>query len=168
MVTQTANPLHSVKSAEWYTPEEYVEAARATLGGIDLDPASCEYANRTVNATQYFTKDDHTFDEPWCGRVFLNPPKGLVGDFWEKLVSEWLAKNTTAAVWVGYSLEQLQVLQKFEWSPLDFPICFTKKRIRFVSPEGNKQSPTHSNYIAYLGPDPRKFRVAFEGFGRVL
>src|SRR5262249_14971473 len=44
--------------SEWYTPPEYVEAARDVLGGIDLDPASNHLAQATVRATRYFTKQD--------------------------------------------------------------------------------------------------------------
>jgi hypothetical protein len=35
---------------EWYTPARLVEAARAVLGTIDLDPTSCEVAQRLVKA----------------------------------------------------------------------------------------------------------------------
>jgi ParB family chromosome partitioning protein len=43
---------------EWYTPPEYIEAARAVRGEIDLDPASSDIAQKTVKALHYFTLDD--------------------------------------------------------------------------------------------------------------
>src|SRR5262249_26019703 len=78
---------------EWYTPASYIESARRVLGGFDLDPASCEEANRIIQAAQIFTecprpckgKDWCTHDgmaQRWKGRVWLNPPYGrLAGDF---------------------------------------------------------------------------------------
>lgn len=41
---------------EYYTPAFIVEAAREVLGGrIELDPASCDFANQTVKARRIFT-----------------------------------------------------------------------------------------------------------------
>ena len=60
---------------EYYTPVEIVEATRKALGGkIDLDPASCELAQKTVKAEKYYTIDDDGLSKEWSGYVFLNPP----------------------------------------------------------------------------------------------
>lgn len=59
---------------EWFTPAEYVEAARLVLGEIDLDPATHETAQKWIKATQYFTRADDGLKREWRGRVWLNPP----------------------------------------------------------------------------------------------
>src|SRR2546430_17584816 len=66
------------KSNEWYTPSKYIETAREVLGSIDLDPASCELANRTVKADKYYTKEDDGLSKEWHGNVWLNPPYGKI------------------------------------------------------------------------------------------
>lgn len=68
---------HSSESNEHYTPPMLVEPARATLGVIHLDPASCEEANRLVRAERYYAYADDGYLQPWRGRVFLNPPGGM-------------------------------------------------------------------------------------------
>lgn len=74
--TDWREAVHSSETAEHYTPAAIVEAARLTLGGIDLDPASSEAAQRTVRAAQFHTAKSNGFTRPWAGRVFLNPPGG--------------------------------------------------------------------------------------------
>ena len=44
-------------NCEWYTPPYIIEKAKLVLGTIDLDPASCEYANRTVGASKIYTAE---------------------------------------------------------------------------------------------------------------
>src|SRR5262249_14864109 len=56
---------------EWYTPKKYIEAVRDVLGGIDLDPASCERANEVVKAAKFYTATQNGLNEPWQGRVWL-------------------------------------------------------------------------------------------------
>lgn len=42
-------------NTEYYTPKEIVEAARETMHGIQLDPASSVEANRIIKANRIFT-----------------------------------------------------------------------------------------------------------------
>ncbi len=193
---------HSCDSPEWYTPAPFVDAAREVMGGIDLDPASHAEANETVQATHYFTEADNGLMQPtWIGRVFLNPPGGLVDEFWAKLMLMLHYRWTTQVIWIGYSLEQLQTLQNHRMTPLDWPTCFTAKRIAFVENEAKKaariakllaqgeapnakpahqkiaasiragkeppNSPSHSNYVTYIGPNVQAFRSVFSKFGVV-
>ena len=125
---------HSMDSPEWYTPFPFIRAARAVMGGIDLDPASCEEANQCVGATRYYSEQDNGLTQPWHGRVFLNPPGGLVPQFWRKAIDEIVAERVEQLIVIGYSLEQLQTLQGAgrAVSPSDFPLCIPRKRIAFV------------------------------------
>lgn len=76
-VPQTARvALHSAASVEHYTPPEYVEAARETLGRIMLDPATSKRAQEIVKAETYFTQAENGFSRSWYGTTFLNPPGG--------------------------------------------------------------------------------------------
>jgi ParB family chromosome partitioning protein len=161
--------LHSAASVEWDTPPEVVEAARALMGGIDLDPASCAVANEVVKAETFYTSDDDGLSKPWFGRVFLNPPggRGVVKSFWSKLVAHWMNREIEQAVWVGFSLEQLQMLQGCEMSPLDFQICVPRKRLKFRSPGAESKSPTHGNFICWLPPNAAAtpMWIRFKGIG---
>lgn len=177
---------HSMDSPEWYTPSPFVEAAREVMGGIDLDPASREEANRIVKANAFLTAEEDGLKHDWFGRIFLNPPGGLVGDFWLHLLRQSTLGNTKQAIWIGYSLEQLQTLQCVgaPWTPLSFPMCVPNRRIAFIENEAKKaariakllalgktpnekSSPSHANYITYLGDRKERFRDCFSRFGEV-
>jgi hypothetical protein len=83
---------------EWYTPAAYVDAARAVLGDIDVDSATCAFAQSRIKAAQFYTKQDDGLAQRWHGRVWLNPPYSLVAEFVSKLVSEIQAGRITAAI----------------------------------------------------------------------
>jgi ParB family chromosome partitioning protein len=151
---------------EWYTPPEYIDAAREVMGGIDLDPATSDMANETVQAPEIFTAEDDGLAQPWHGRVWLNPPYGKgSGLFTRKLVEEHDAGNVTAAVLLlnayGFDAEWFKPL----WT---FPICFTDHRIEFYSPDRDSGGPANGNIFVYLGPDPARFAEVFRAFGSVV
>lgn len=81
-----ANVRHSSENSEFMTPQWLTDFARHVMGGIDLDPASSERANRTVRAERIYTKEDNGLFQNWWNldgspsRVFENPPGGLVDE----------------------------------------------------------------------------------------
>ncbi len=168
---------HSAKSVEHYTPAEYIEAARAVMGGIDLDPASCAEANETVKAERFFTKHEDGLVQEWHGRVFLNPPGGKILNkseaalWWRKLAWEFdSGRRVSQFVFVGFTLEILRTTQDAsKYGPITplsvrFVRCFPRERICF----GGKNSPTHANVIVYGGPNRTGFVERFSKFGECL
>ncbi len=152
---------------EWYTPREVVEAARRALGGIDLDPASCDVAQETVRAARYFTKADDGLSRPWEGRVFLNPPfsvKAGKAEFVAKLVEHYVAGDVEAAVLVT------SVDFGGAWAaPLREHVaatCSGTGRTKFHHPE-KSNDPALPSAFHYFGPDLMRFAEAFAGLGQV-
>ena len=194
MATKTA-ARHSCDSPEWFTPRPYIEAAREVMGGIDLDPASHLEANRIVRARRFYDARANGLRRPWAGRVLVNPPGGLVAEFWHRLIDAWEAREISAGIWIGYSLEQLQTLQGYEVrSPIDFAICIPDRRIAFVESTAKRAArlaaleeenrgrrreglelrkwkeaaaPSHANYVTYIGRAPARFARVFSQFGQV-
>jgi hypothetical protein len=152
------NAKHSSASALWYTPADVIERARTVLGSIELDPASDERANETVRA-ECFIGADGEFWQTWPHhrRVWLNPPGGKAVDnrsqaavFWRALTDYREAGLLRHALFLAFSIEALQTTQSFARPIMSFPFCVPDKRIRFVSPFGEKSSPTHANAIVYV------------------
>jgi len=167
------NIQHSSRSDQWFTPQDIVERARAVLGGIDLDPASCALANRTVRAADYITVEQDGLTLPWHGRVFLNPPGGKTGNksntalWWSKLLTEYADCRVQAAVFLAFSLEAMQTTQGCRLSIVDFPFCVPRRRISFVSPDGKTNSPSHGNVIVGVGVSRVLFRDHFVSLGAI-
>lgn len=179
---------HSHDSAEWYTPSLYIESARRVMGRIDLDPASHPEANTRVRARRIYTEEDNGLIKRWRGCVFLNPTTGLVGEFWLKLMAEYHAGRVSQAIWIGYSLEQIQTLQNLErrdFLPIEYPTCFLRARIPFIENAAKRRArfrklraegkvpnprsqPSHGNYITYIGRRPATFARVFSQFGKVI
>ena len=84
---------------EFYTPPHIIEIARACMGGIDLDPASCALANETVCATTFYSLKQDGLKQPWFGKIWLNPPYAKFGPaFVIKAVEEIKAGRVQQAI----------------------------------------------------------------------
>lgn len=154
---------------EWYTPAEYIGAVRDVLGTIDLDPASSEIANKVVGADRFFTAEDDGLAKEWTAKtLWMNPPyaQPLIAQFVEKLVSEiaaWrvleaiaLTHNYTDTAWFHRAEENCQA------------ICFTRGRIGFLSPDGERASATQGQAFFYFGDNVEKFANRFRSIGFVV
>ena len=153
---------------EWYTPAEYVEAAREVLGTFDLDPASSDAAQRTVRAARYFTKADDGLAHPWPGRVWLNPPYSQpdIGRFVVKLVEEYHAGRMTAAILLTHNYTDNAWFHHAARAAV--LVCFTRGRIAFVHASGASASPTQGQAFFYYGTDPGAFRRRFADVGLLM
>lgn len=152
---------------EWYTPPAIVDAARKVMGGIDLDPATCEQANAVVQAAQIFTEDDNGLDQEWLGRVFLNPPFAhpTVKHFAEKLLESFGGGDVEQAVWLSNACVDVGWWHDLAGIGI---VCFHRGRIKFYGPDGTLQPPTLGQSIIYLGENQSEFREVFLEFGVVL
>lgn len=149
---------------EWYTPPEYIEAARAVMGSIDLDPATSDIANQTVQASHYYTVEMNGLEKPWFGNVWMNPPysSDKIGAFIDKLVIERpnydsaivLVNNATETAWFTKMIG------------IASAVCFPHGRIKFIDTQGKSSgAPLQGQAVLYIGNSVDRFCDEFAEFG---
>lgn len=151
---------------EWYTPTAYLEAARAVLGEIDLDPASSDVAQRLVRAKRFYTAENDGLTKTWKGRVWMNPPynAGLVDDFISKICEHKESGSVTEAIVLVNNATDTKWFQKA--AALAKAICFPAGRIKFLDSEGNpKGAPLQGQAVLYMGGNVSVFVAQFSAFG---
>lgn len=171
MVSHAFKTLTSSKSQEWYTPSNIIEDVRTVLGGIDIDPASCDYAQQTVRATTYYTKESDGFNRLWFGRLWLNPPYGnknkKTGNYgasawFEKAYEEYLFKHVTSGCILGRGdSEGITTLAE------NF-IFLDNIRVAFFNHEVEESVPVPGTRIFYMGDRPSDFIDVFRKYGLIL
>lgn len=160
---------HATGNNEWYTPPEYIEAARAVMGEIDLDPASSVAANEWVRANVFVSEEQDGLSWPWFGRIWLNPPyeQPTVTNFCRRVVETHESSQIEqACVLVNNGTETVYgqaLLGRCD------AVCFPSSRIRFLLPDGSlKDSPLQGQMIVYFGDRSAEFKSVFSKFGVVL
>lgn len=159
--------LNSSESVEWFTPAKYIEAVRAVLGGtIELDPASCAEANKTVKATKFYTAADDGLTQPWVAQTaFLNPPYGRrqwkgKEAFNQALWSKYFVECYTAGM-LGSAVLLVNACTSEKWFQpmMRFPVCFPDHRMRFefttTNPYAFKHRCLNPKCITTFRPSPR-------------
>lgn len=154
---------------EWYTPPQFIAAARKAMGSIDLDPASCKAANGVVCAKRFFDIKADGLKKAWWGNVWLNPPysKTLIPQFADKVIAEtgggrvpqlvMLVNNATETDWFQRLLQCAAA------------VCFPKSRIKFLNEDMEpEQSPLQGQAFLYFGDKSRQFVGEFSQFGACL
>jgi ParB family chromosome partitioning protein len=149
---------------EWYTPAEYIERACEVMNRIDLDPSSCQTANKVVKATTYYSKENNGLCEQWAGHVWMNPPyaQPAVHQFCDKLVyhvktgdvpqAMVLVNNATETKWGQLLLQNASA------------VCFPSSRVKFWHPE-KISAPLQGQMIVYFGKNIKTFSKAFQDVG---
>lgn len=126
------------QSPNYGTPPAIAECVRAFLGGIDLDPCSSAVFNaHCVKATYFYDEEKNGLDQPWLGRVYLNPPGGRAKPgaraWWQRLVDEYDAGNIFSACYMSFALDTFQWSQKAKRTPvLSYPTIVFADRIKFL------------------------------------
>jgi len=154
---------------EWYTPLEYIIAARRVMGEIDLDPASSKIANQNVKASVYFTAEDDGLRFSWDGRVWMNPPysSDLINSFCEKLADHYANGDVTQAIVLVNNATETGWFQTL--LSCASAACFIRRRVKFIDMNGNPSgAPLQGQAILYLGDNPDSFTSEFRKFGAIL
>ena len=163
-----ANRTSFTGNNQWFTPDEHIALARSVLGEIDLDPASHAIAQGHVKAGKFFTEEDDGLTKEWRGRVWLNPPYSQpeIGHFVDKLVEEIGSGRTTEAILLTHNYSDTAWFQRA--ASFAAALCFTSGRIRFVSLDGERASPTQGQTFFYFGDHVERFTAVFSRVGLTL
>jgi hypothetical protein len=152
-------------NSEWYTPKEYADAVHEVMGFIDTDPCSCEVANDTVRAAEFYTVEQDGLQQEWHGCIYVNPPygDGTVQEFAVKLLLELDEGRTTQAIFLVNNCTETRWFQTLICHAA--AVCFPCGRISFWSPDRQSKTPLQGQAILYFGKNAKRFKRVFSTIG---
>lgn len=163
-----AHVSYNTGEQEWYTPKKYIELARKVLGQIDLDPASTEEANKLIQATRYYSKDEDGLTQEWHGHIWMNPPyaQPLIDQFCNKLIEEYDNQHITDAVILVNNATDTRWFHKL--CTKASALCFPLGRVHFWSPSNGMAGPLQGQVLIYIGDNIPLFAGTFSTLGLIV
>jgi len=152
---------------DWDAPEEYIEKVKTVFGKYDIDPATSDMTQETVQAATNYTIITHELDKNWNGNVFVTPPYSTTeySVFINKFIEEnnsghitqgiILTSNSTHSDWFHKLMKIAQIA------------CFTKERVN-LSNKRKKANITHGQVFFYIGNNENEFIEEFTDVGLVM
>ncbi len=136
---------------EWYTPPAITEA----LGLFDLDP--CTDRRNWIGANNWYSIEDDGLDQPWEGRVWLNPPYSEV--------EPWMRRMAEHGHGTALVFARTETRWWFEsvW-PHASALLFLAGRVTFHRANGDRSKAGHNSggpsvLIAYGHEDMTRLRA---------
>lgn len=144
---------------DWRTPAAVVEVVRLALRGrIDLDPC----AGRRGHGEANIRRPSCGLEEPWAGRVFVNPPFDELDRWAAKCRREHEGRGAEVILLLPARTDTAYWHEEIASATA---VCFWRGRMRF---EGAKSSAPFPTALAYWGAWPWEFHAAFASKGRVV
>jgi len=134
--------LPSMKSDEWLTPPEILEA----LGPFDLDPCAAPLPRPWPTAAKHYNREEDGLVLPWEGRVWCNPPYG-------KIAGKWLNRMALHANGIAliFARTETEMFFREVWEKA-YGVLFIEGRLHFHYPDGTRcknNSGAPSVLVAY-------------------
>ena len=160
----------SSESNEWFTPPALISVVRQVLDGpIDLDPASCAVANRTVQAARYYSIAENGLKQHHkARRVFVNPPGGKTesgasntGIWFDHTVGKVRGGEWGAAVFLIFNCATASAWFRSVWN---HPIAFFYRRVKYLRPDGTpgaQPPPNNGALVLIASPTDLEARARF-------
>lgn len=164
--------MKSQPKDEKFTPLKYIISVKEVLGTIDLDPFSCEKANKRIKAVHFLNKEINAFTRNWYGKIFANPPysRGHLSKVSQYLTTQWVISNVKEAIYLVPNSTEQSWFQHLLTH--DFPVCLTDHRIAFINGLTERsiieENPENGSAFFYLGKNPMKFYEVFKKWGAIV
>ena len=112
---------------DWLTPPSII----AALGEFDVDPCS-PLPRPWDTAKHHYTIADNGLNQPWCGRVWLNPPYG-------NETPKWMGRLAQHGNGIALIFARTETASFFPWVwNYATAILFIKGRLNFYTKEGKR------------------------------